>query len=211
LGESADDPLLVFVKTVEAEARPLRARYEREVVRNLSVYSRVIGLYLHTADTAGDSRYPDANLDLRLSAGQVSGFLDFGREVPFQTTLGGLITRTARARPGSPWRLPKLWRDKQSQIDLAKPINFAIDADVGSGASGGAVLNADGELVGVVIDSTLKSAVNRFLYRGGDERAVAVHPAGIIEALRQIYGATKLADELEHGAPLTNNDWKGDR
>jgi hypothetical protein len=61
------------------------------------------------------------------------------------------------------------------------------------------VLNQKGELVGVVIDVTLKSAVNRFLYRGGDERAVAVHPAGIIEALRHVYDAGKLADELTGG------------
>jgi hypothetical protein len=200
LGEVADDPLVTFVRTVESEARPLRQKYEREVQHNLSAYLRAVGERVSAADTAVTPRYSNASLDLRLSSGQVSGFLGFGRDVPAQTTMGGLITRAVRAQPGSLWELPARWRERLRQVDLAKPLNFAIDADVGSGAPGGVVLNQNGELIGVVIDSTLKSAVNRFLYRGGDERAVAVHPAGIVEALRRVYGAGKLADELMVGA-----------
>ena len=196
LGDAADDPLVVFVKTVEAEARPLRQRYEHEVQRHLSTYLRAVGQRLSAAADAGEFRYPDAGHDLRLSSGRVNGFLGFGQMVPAETFMAGLVVRAARARPGSPWELPASWRERQRRIGLTTPINFVVDADVGSGAPGGVVLNQKGELVGVVIDVTLKSAVNRFLYRGGDERAVAVHPAGIIEALRHVYDAGKLADEL---------------
>jgi hypothetical protein len=45
----------------------------------------------------------------------------------------------------------------------------------------------------------LKSAVNRSLYRGGDERAVAVQPAGIVEVARRACGTGKLAEELMGG------------
>jgi hypothetical protein len=196
LGEAAADPLVVFVKTIETEARRLRQRYERDVQRNLSAYLRVVGERVSAADSAGHPRYSDASHDLRLSSGRVRGFLDVGRVVPAQTSLGGLLIRGARTRPGSPWELPARWREKRNQVNLAPSLNFVLDADVGSGGPGGVVLNQNGELIGIIIDTTLKSAVNRFLYRGGDERAVAVHPAGIVEALRHVYDAAKLADEL---------------
>jgi hypothetical protein len=122
--------------------------------------------------------------------------LGFRRGLPAQVVIGGFLTRSAQARPGSPWELPTRWLERRRKIDLTKPINFVVDADVGSGAPGGVVLNQNGELIGMVIGTTLKSAVNYFLYRGGDERAVAVHPAGIIEALRNVYGNKRLADEL---------------
>jgi hypothetical protein len=199
LGDVANDPLVALVKTIEAEARPLRQKYERDVQHNLSAYLTTVGERLGRADSVGTPRYSDANRDLRLSSGRVRGFLGFGRDVPAQTTMAGLFTRAAMAQPGSAWELPVRWREMQRQVNLAKPLNFAIDADVGSGAPGGVVLNQNGELIGMVIDTTLKSAINRFLYRGGDERAVAVHPGGIIEALRQVYGAGKLADELMVG------------
>jgi hypothetical protein len=196
LGEFSEDPLVVFVKAVETYARPLREKYEREVQRNLSVYLRTVGGALSAADHAGNAFYPDASGDLRLSSGQVRGFLGFRRGLPAQIVIGGFLTRSSRARPGSPWELPARWLERRRQIDLTKPINFVIDADVGSGAPGGVVLNQSGELIGMVIGTTLKSSVNHFLYRGGDERAVAVHPAGMIEALRNVYGDGRLADEL---------------
>ena len=39
-----------------------------------------------------------------------------------------------------------------------------------------------------------------FVYEGETNRAVAVHTAAMTEALRKLYGAGSLADELEAGA-----------
>jgi hypothetical protein len=36
-----------------------------------------------------------------------------------------------------------------------------------------------------------------FVYEGERNRAVAVHSAAMIEALRKVYGASRLADELQ--------------
>jgi len=48
----------------------------------------------------------------------------------------------------------------------------------------------------MIVHTTLGSGVNRIFYRDGDERAVAVHPAGIVETILHVYGAGRLADEL---------------
>ena len=196
LGEFTEDPLLALVKVIEAEALPLRQRYQKDVQRHLAAYGGQLGLRLSAADSAGDLRYSNAGEDLRFSSGQVVGFQVAGRIVPAQTTMAPLVTRGARARPGSPWHLPARWQQRKAQLTLTTPVNFLTDADVGSGAPGAVVLNQRGQLVGMIIDITGKSAVNRFVYRGANDRAAAVHPAGVLEALRRIYDAGKLADEL---------------
>ncbi len=198
LGDAAEDPLLVFVRAVETEARPLRARYDREVEGNLMVYAGHVGRQ-RSAATNGVPEYSDAGRDFRFSSGTVVGYQDSGRIVPSQTTFAGMVARAAWARPGSPWALPPRWRDRKRRVALTTPINFLTDADVGSGAPGAVVLDRLGQAVGVIIDVTRKSAVNRLLYRDRNDRAIAVHAAGIVEALRQVYDAGKLADELAGG------------
>jgi hypothetical protein len=59
------------------------------------------------------------------------------------------------------------------------------------------VVNRDGELVGLIFDGNIESLAGDFVYEGEKNRAVAVHSAGMIEALRKLYGGDKLADELE--------------
>jgi hypothetical protein len=83
-----------------------------------------------------------------------------------------------------------------SRVALPTPIKFITDADVGGGAPASSVLNLRGEAVGMIMDVNAKAALNPLLYRGGPDRAVAVHAAGIVEALRNVYQAQGLIDEL---------------
>ena len=57
-------------------------------------------------------------------------------------------------------------------------------------------MNRAGELVGLVFDGNIESLPGEYEYDGRANRTVAVHPAAMIEALRKLYGAGKLADEL---------------
>jgi hypothetical protein len=50
--------------------------------------------------------------------------------------------------------------------------------------------------VGLAFDSNIEALPNEFLYRNETGRAVAVHAAGITEALRNIYRAEALLKEL---------------
>ncbi len=69
-------------------------------------------------------------------------------------------------------------------------------ADIIGGNSGSPVVNRDGELVGLIFDGNIESLAGDFVYDGTKNRAVAVHSAGMIEAMRKIYGVGALADEL---------------
>jgi len=51
--------------------------------------------------------------------------------------------------------------------------------------------------VGLIFDGNIESLVGDYVYIEKNNRAVAVHSAAIIEALRKLYDAGALADELE--------------
>jgi hypothetical protein len=58
------------------------------------------------------------------------------------------------------------------------------------------VINAKGEIVGLVFDGNIESLVGDYVYDGATNRAVAVHTAAMTEALGKLYNAKSLVDEL---------------
>ncbi len=58
------------------------------------------------------------------------------------------------------------------------------------------MINAKGELVGLIFDGNIQSLPGYFFYDGAVNRAVAVDARGILEALRVVYKADALVSEL---------------
>jgi hypothetical protein len=144
----------------------------------------------------GDSVYPDATFTLRLSYGVVKGFEDAGKSVPFETDFAGLYERSASQKNRPPFDLPQRWVDRKDKLNLKTPFNFVCTCDIIGGNSGSPVVNANAEVVGLIFDGNIQSLVLDFIFDESVARAVSVHSQGIIEALRKIYDAGALADEL---------------
>jgi hypothetical protein len=53
--------------------------------------------------------------------------------------------------------------------------------------------------VGLVFDGNIHSIAGSYWYDASVNRAVAVHPAIIVTALREVYGAKAIATELVGG------------
>src|SRR3989442_14076009 len=99
-----------------------------------------------------------------------------------------------------PYKLPQRRYYKKAALHLDKPFNFDTTPDITGGNSGSPVINRNGELVGIVFDGNLQQIPNDFLYTDEQARTVAVHAAGILEALRKVYAADAVVRELRFAA-----------
>src|SRR5439155_549211 len=145
----------------------------------------------------GTSSYPDATFTLRLSYGTVRGYEQDGKQVPAFTNFAGLYQRSAEHNNKPPFDLPQRWIDRKANLNLSTHFDFVSDADIIGGNSGSPVVNKANEFVGIIFDGNIQSLVLDCIYTDTQARAVSVDSAAIIEALRKVYDASALADELE--------------
>jgi len=190
----AKDPMIELARIVDAESRRLRKIMDEQV----SEVSRQA--YAEIARTKfaleGTSTYPDATFTLRLAFGVVKGYEENGKHVPFETTFAGLYERSKEHHNKEPFDLPPRWVERKSKLDLSTPLNFVCTADIIGGNSGSPVVNREGEVVGLIFDGNIQSLVLDIAFTEKQARALAVHSRGIVEALRKVYDANELADEM---------------
>lgn len=195
----SDDPLIVVARRIEPIIRELRAWNEENI---LSVDTSA-GQKLAAARFAvyGKNIHPDATFTLRLSYGRALGYSEDTTLVPFKTTFYGLYDRAEGFGEKPPYDLPVRYKEGRNKFDLSTPFNFVYTADTIGGNSGSPVINRNAEVVGLNFDSNIQKLPNRYVYVDEEEggRAVAVHSMAIIEALRKLYDAGKLADEITSG------------
>lgn len=192
----SNDPMIMLARRVEPIIRELRAWNEEKIV---SVEASA-GIKIANARFAvyGRTISPDANFNLRMAFGKVHGYDEDTTLVPYKTTFYGLYDRAESFGEKSPFDLPARWRDGRNKLNLATPFNFPYSADTIGGMSGSPIVNRKAEFVGINFDSNIQKLSNRYWYIEEDEgsRAIGVHSAGILEALRKLYDAGNLVKEL---------------
>jgi len=190
---ASTDPMIVLARRLD----PLN-RENTKRMRQLSSALTPAGEKLGKARflVYGKNTYPDATFTLRLSYGTVSGFPYNGTIAQPITTYYGLVDRSLGFGNKAPFDLTPKTAAALDKIKLSTPLNFASTGDIIGGNSGSPVVNRAGELVGLIFDGNIESLAGDFVYDGTANRAVAVHSAGMMEAMRTIYHADKLADEI---------------
>jgi len=192
---ASTDPMIVAARRLDPVVRERVRLYREEIDSVLDPAEEKLGKARFAA--YGKDAYPDATFTLRLSYGTVKGFPMNGTIAPPVTTFYGLYDRSASFGNKAPFDLAKHFVDAQSKLNLATPLDFVSTGDIIGGNSGSPVVDRNGDIVGLIFDGNIESLAGDFVYEGERNRAVAVHTGGMIEALRKIYGADALADDLE--------------
>jgi len=192
--DASTDPMIVMARRID----PIRREQIKWFEDNVDSVEQRAGELLGRARFAvyGTNLYPDATFTLRLSYGQVMGYPMNGTIAPYKTTFYGLYDRAASFDYQAPFDLPKRYVDGRDKLDLTTPFNFVTTNDIIGGNSGSPVVNRDGDIVGLIFDGNIESLVGDFVYDSYQNRAVAVHTGGMTEAMKKLYGAQKLVDEL---------------
>jgi hypothetical protein len=188
--------MIKLALAVDAEARAIRKQYEDEVEDVLS--AQYAGISKAAFKAQGDSVYPDATFTLRLAFGTVKGYETDGKVIPPFTTIGGAFQHADAHGNTPPYALPPSWhRAKQEgRLKLDTELNFVSTADIIGGNSGSPVVDRENQVVGLIFDGNIESLVLDFGYDDRVARAISVDSRGIVEALRSIYHAEALANEL---------------
>jgi Peptidase S46 len=188
---ASQDPMIVMMRDVDPEARTIRKAYEDGVEAPIRAATERIAKARFAV--LGTSVYPDATFTLRLNWGTVQGWNENGTQIEPFTYLGRAFERATGAEP---FRIPDSWLKVKDQLDMKMPFNLATNNDVVGGNSGSPLINARGELVGLIFDGNIHSISGNYWFDAARNRSIAVHPAVIREALTKVYGADALLTEL---------------
>jgi hypothetical protein len=126
----------------------------------------------------------------------VKGYVEDGKKVPPYTYTAGLYERAAQHAGQPDFALAPRWVDAKAALDPKTPFNFVSTNDIVGGSSGSPVVNKRGEIVGLIFDGNIQMLPGYFVYAETVNRAVSVDSRIIIEALRKVYKADALANEI---------------
>jgi hypothetical protein len=190
---AAHDPMIELARLIDAPAGEARKVFEAQDEIKQQAYAELAKARFAIE---GTSNYPDATFTLRLAYGAVRGYEENGKPVGALTNFAGLYQRSAEHKDQPPFDLPKRWIDRKAKLNPNTPFNFVSDADIIGGNSGSPVVNKANEFSGIIFDGNIQSLALDIAYSDKQARAVSVDSAAITEALRKVYDATALADEL---------------
>jgi Peptidase S46 len=192
---ASTDPLIELARKLDPLSRAMNKRLDTEVNSVLTKAGEKLGQARFAV--YGKDHYPDATFTLRLSYGTVEGYPMNGTLAPPMTTIYGLYDRSASFGGRPPFDVPQRWVAGEHSLTLSTPLDFVTTNDIIGGNSGSPVINRNAEIVGLIFDGNIESLAGDFVYDGEKNRAVAVHTAAMMEALRKLYDAGPLADEIE--------------
>jgi hypothetical protein len=189
--KASSDPMIQYVLKIDPEGRRLLSEWNEHVEGPTTAASEALARARFAA--LGTSVYPDATFTLRLSYGQIAGWTEKGRQVPPFTYTAGLYER---ATGQDPFKLDPRWVAAKSKLNPQMVFNISTTNDIIGGNSGSPLINARAEVIGAVFDGNIHSIGGDYGYDPANNRTVAVSAAAVSEALRKVYGANNIADEL---------------
>jgi Peptidase S46 len=189
--DQSRDPMIELARSIDGDSRALRRRFDDEVEAPIAAASARIAAARFKA--FGTRIYPDATFTLRLNYGTVAGWTENGVAVEPFTYLDRAFQR---ATGSSPFKIPDRWMKVKDRLDMRTPFCISTSNDIVGGNSGSPLIDVHGSIVGLMFDGNIDSIAGSYWFDSANNRAIAVHPAIIREALDKVYGAKSLLTEL---------------
>ena len=189
---ASQDGMIRLARAIDGAARQYRKEYEDKVEAVLAESKSKLAQARFAA--YGSSEYPDATFTLRLTFGPVIGYKNAaGRPVPYATNIEGLYKHATGVEP---FKLPRRWIEAKPALNLSTPFNFVTTTDTHGGNSGSPTVDEKNEIVGILFDGNIEGLPNRFVFTDAQARSVHVASQGIVEALRKVYKADRVLQEI---------------
>ena len=196
------DPGLIFMSSVYDNylnnyAPKVRAA-EQKRAKAMRLY--VEGLMKMQSDR---KFYPDANSTLRLTYGQVLDYVPADAAYyNYYTTLNGIMEKEDSTNEEFivPRRLKELYEKKDfGQYAQNGTVNtcFITDNDITGGNSGSPVMNAKGELIGIVFDGNWEAMSGDIAYDAQLKRCINVDIRYVLFVIDKYAGAKNLIAEMK--------------
>lgn len=152
----------------------------------------------------GKNLYPDANSTIRFTSGRVKGYQPrnavwYG---PF-TSLAGVVEKNTGIEPfNAPDKLVAMYkkRDFGNFMDPVLkdvPVAFLNMCDITGGNSGSPVMNAKGELIGVVFDGNYEAMISDWQYDYDLQRAISCDIRYVLYITQKFGDAGFLLEEMQ--------------
>ncbi len=202
--EASDDPAIRYAVAVMPALLALEKQDKTEAgeqLRYRPVYLQALADY---KKSQGEAVYPDANLSLRITFGNVKGYAprDGVEYTPF-TTLEGVAAKETGTDPfASPKALLDAVKAKR-YAGLADPrlgsvpVDFLSDLDITGGNSGSPVMDAHGKLVGLAFDGNWESVSSNWVFDPAMTRMIAVDGRYLQWIMKEVAPAPHLLRELD--------------
>lgn len=202
LEQLRNDPMFWFARSVTEEALSLSDQLSNyDVPFSLARRTYLEGIL---AMDGSYTHFPDANLTLRLTYGQVKGYHPRDAVTyAHQTTLKGVMEK----EDPDNWefvvaeKLKTLYREKDfgnyALPDGNMPVNFAATTHTTGGNSGSPVLNGKGELIGLNFDRNWEGVGGDIQYLPDYQRSIIVDIRYVLFVIDKFAGAGHLIEELE--------------
>lgn len=193
---SSKDPLVQYILATRDEYKEF-TELNNELTETEAALEYQLGQALYAV--FGTTIPPDATMTIRITDGVMKGYDYNGTVAPLFTTFYGMYDRYYSHQKKYPWDLPERWLNPKEGFDMSTPYNFITTHDIVGGSSGSAMINKDKEVVGLAFDGNIESIPGNFLYNPDRNRNVSVTSQSILQILRYIGGAERIAVELEQG------------
>lgn len=201
--EASDDPAIRYavaaMPAILEREQQGKARAGEELVSR-PLYLQAIADY---KQGKGQFVYPDANLSLRITFGNVKAYtkLDGTPQKPF-TLLEEVAAKETGADPfDSPRALLDAVKAKRhAGLEDARlgtvPVNFLSDLDITGGNSGSPVLDAEGKLVGLAFDGNWESVASNWVFDPVMTRMISVDQRYMRWIMQEVAPSPRLLQEM---------------